>query len=45
MTISVFLADDHAIVREGLELILNAQADIEVVGQAKDGQSAISAGP
>jgi two-component system response regulator NreC len=41
MTIAVFLADDHAIVREGLALILNTAADIEVVGQAEDGQGAI----
>jgi DNA-binding NarL/FixJ family response regulator len=41
MTIAVFLADDHAIVREGLKLILNAEADIQVVGQAEDGQGAI----
>ena len=41
MTISVFLADDHAMVREGLERILDAEGGIEVVGQAKDGQSAI----
>ena len=41
MTIDVFLADDHAIVREGLRYILDAQPDIRVVGQAPDGQSAI----
>lgn len=41
MTISVFLADDHAIVREGLQQILNSEDDIRVVGQAVDGQSAI----
>jgi two-component system response regulator NreC len=41
MTIAVFLADDHAIVREGLEPLLNADPDIEVVGQAEDGQGAI----
>ncbi|MGD8966699.1 MAG: response regulator transcription factor [Anaerolineae bacterium] len=41
MTIAVFLADDHAIVREGLEHILNAQPDIEVVGQAEEGQGAV----
>ena len=41
MTIDVFLADDHAIVREGLQHILDAQPDIRVIGQAPDGQSAI----
>ena len=43
MTITVFLADDHAIVREGLEHILNAEPDIEVIGHAEDGQSAVDA--
>jgi DNA-binding NarL/FixJ family response regulator len=42
-TTTVFLADDHTIVREGLEHILNTQPDIQVVGQAKDGESAVSA--
>jgi DNA-binding NarL/FixJ family response regulator len=41
MTIAVFIADDHAMVREGIELILETAADIQVVGQAKDGQGAI----
>ena len=40
MPIRVFLADDHTIVREGLRLILEAQEDITVVGQAADGQQA-----
>ena len=40
---TVFLADDHTIVREGLEHILNTQPDIQVVGQAKDGESALKA--
>ncbi len=39
--IRVLLADDQEMVREGLALILDAQADIEVVGQAPDGQEAI----
>ncbi len=41
MTISVFLADDHAIVREGLVTLLAAQADIEVVGTADNGRDAL----
>jgi DNA-binding NarL/FixJ family response regulator len=40
MTITVFLADDHAVVREGLSLILEAEPDIEVVGHAENGESA-----
>jgi DNA-binding NarL/FixJ family response regulator len=41
MTITVFLADDHPVVREGLALLLNAEPDIEVVGQAGDGETAM----
>jgi DNA-binding NarL/FixJ family response regulator len=35
--IRVLIADDQALVREGLRMILNAQEDIEVVGEATDG--------
>ena len=41
MTITVFLADDHAIVRDGLMVLLEAQNDIKVVGTAADGQQAL----
>lgn len=40
-TISVFLADDHAVVRDGLRMILEAQGDITVVGDAADGRQAV----
>jgi len=43
MTIRLVLADDHAIVREGLEALLKTEKDIEVVGQAGDGHQAIEA--
>lgn len=36
----IILADDHAVVREGLKALVNAQADMEIVGEAADGQSA-----
>jgi DNA-binding NarL/FixJ family response regulator len=39
--IRVLIADDHAIVREGLRQLLESQADIEVVGEAKDGAEAL----
>jgi DNA-binding NarL/FixJ family response regulator len=39
----VFLADDHAVVREGLKALINAQAGMEVVGEAADGQAALGA--
>lgn len=38
MTIRVVLADDQAMVRSGLRLVLQAEVDIDVVGEAADGQ-------
>ncbi|WP_425801849.1 response regulator [Desulfitobacterium sp. Sab5] len=38
----ILLADDHAVLRAGLKLLLNAEADIEVVGEASDGEEAIA---
>ena len=37
----VLLADDHRIVREGLRSLLQAQPDLEVVGEAPDGRQAV----
>ena len=37
----VFIAEDHTILREGLKSILTSNADLEVVGEAGDGQEAI----
>lgn len=37
----VFLADDHAVLRDGLRAILEAQADILVVGDAADGRTTV----
>ena len=39
--IGVFLAEDHETVREGLRLLVNAQEDMHVVGEAGDGKTAI----
>lgn len=39
--IRVLVADDHAIVREGVRMILGREPDIEVVGEAGDGQQAL----
>jgi DNA-binding NarL/FixJ family response regulator len=39
--IRVLIADDQAMVREGLSVLLNAQPDIEVAGQAANGQEAV----
>ena len=41
MTVRVLVADDQDLVRTGLTMILDAQPDIEVVGQAADGTSAV----
>ncbi|HVI75500.1 MAG TPA: response regulator transcription factor [Anaeromyxobacteraceae bacterium] len=41
--IRVLIADDHAILREGVRALLAATEDIEVVGQASDGREAIDA--
>jgi DNA-binding NarL/FixJ family response regulator len=40
-TIRVLIADDQAMVREGLSVLLDAQPDIQVAGQAADGQEAV----
>lgn len=40
--IRVMLADDHAVLRAGLRALLNAEPDIEVVGEAADGEEAIA---
>jgi DNA-binding NarL/FixJ family response regulator len=39
---TVFVADDHAILRDGLATLLAAQPDMEVVGSAANGREAIS---
>ena len=41
MTVRVVVADDQEIVRTGLTIILNAQPDLEVVGEAADGERAV----
>lgn len=41
MTIRVLLADDHAVLRAGLAMLLNAQSDMEVAGEAGNGAEAV----
>ena len=40
--ISVLLVDDHPLIRKGFRLILSAEPDIEVAGEAADGRTAVS---
>jgi DNA-binding NarL/FixJ family response regulator len=42
MSIRVLVADDQAMVRTGFRLILDAEPDIEVAGEAADGEAAVS---
>lgn len=41
MTINVFLADDHAVFRDGLRLVLETEGDIQVIGDAADGRETV----
>lgn len=41
MTIRVLIADDHALVRDGLRLILGGQRDLEVVGESGSGRETV----
>jgi two-component system response regulator NreC len=41
MDITVLLADDHAVLREGVRMVLEAQPGIRVVGEAEDGRQAL----
>lgn len=41
MTIRVLVADDHAVVRRGLQMFLSLDDEIEIVGEASDGQQAV----
>jgi DNA-binding NarL/FixJ family response regulator len=40
--LKILIAEDHNTVREGIKLLVNSQADMEVVGEASDGDMAIS---
>lgn len=41
MTTKIIIADDHRILREGLVALLRQQSDLEVVGEASDGRTAV----
>ena len=40
--INVLIADDHPIVRQGMEMLLEIQDDIEVIGVVENGQEAVN---
>lgn len=39
--IKILIADDHAVLRSGLRMMLNAQNDLEVIGEAADGKETL----
>ena len=42
LRIRVFIADDHAVLRAGLKLLINSQSDMEVVGEAADSPETVT---
>jgi DNA-binding NarL/FixJ family response regulator len=40
-TLRIFLADDHIVMREGLKALVNAQPDMNVIGEADNGRTAL----
>jgi DNA-binding NarL/FixJ family response regulator len=40
-TLQIVLAEDHKVMREGLRILLDREADLEVVGEADDGAAAV----
>jgi DNA-binding NarL/FixJ family response regulator len=42
MSTTILLADDHAIMREGLRAVLEREPDLKVVGEANDGREAVA---
>jgi DNA-binding NarL/FixJ family response regulator len=42
MAIKILIADDHALLRQGIKRVLNFEEDLEVIGEAEDGQEALA---
>ena len=40
-SLRIFLADDHTVMREGLKSLVNAQADMDVIGEADNGRATL----
>ena len=45
MTISVALADDQALVRMGLRVLIESEDDLTLAGEAENGREAVEPGP
>ena len=45
MTVRILIADDQALVRAGFAMILDAEDDLDVVGEAADGAQAVEPWP
>src|ERR1044071_2429888 len=39
--LKILIADDHALLRDGLKVLVNAEPDLEVVGEAENGKVAV----
>jgi DNA-binding NarL/FixJ family response regulator len=44
LKVRILLADDHAVVRRGLRMVLDAEPDLEVIAEASDGVEAVERG-
>ena len=44
MAIRILIADDHAVVRQGLRMFLGLDPDLELVGEATNGKEVIESG-
>lgn len=42
MSIRILVADDHSVVRKGLRTFLSLQSDLEIIGEASDGEQAVA---
>ena len=42
MSIKILIVDDHALLRQGIKRVLNFEEDLEVIGEAGDGQEALA---
>lgn len=42
MPIKIVIADDHALLRQGIKRVLNFEDDLEVIGEAEEGQEALA---